>query len=882
MKLEINSLVENPKTANEVHSELEFSQVSAGEVTQNLKDGIAAAKNGNRSEAKVLLMRVTESDPQNETAWLWLASISEYPEELLVFLQNVLNINPNNERAIEWSKATKSLLSKTFVQRGVTSAHSGNKELAKQSFLQAIVYDGENEMAWLWLASVAEQAEEKLSHLNKVLSLNPNNETAISSMKVVKNQIAQLSLKKANQLAVVGERELANQHLEEVLKYDSNLEEAWLLKAILTDSFDEKATYFNQVLSINPANIAAKAGLASIEAILQAAIAVPDINVEESVEIPAMESNEVELASDEEVFEAVERAFVDPRFGSQSVEETKTEVFEETKPVEVVENQVVEEPQSVETQQVEANEEVIDVEVETIESFSEMDEISLESQPQVEETVEIQSFQNFTQYEEKSDATQEITSLESKIEEFKAAFETKPAEEKIESENNEEVSFSEEVSSFESYEEAAESHNPYKTGELSPEVLATAEVQFNQNAEDIEPEINTFQTVATENQVEVAEFSQPEIFEFQSQVEETQAETIEVEAKTEEVQTEVVEKVEEAKVEEVKVEEVKVVVEEPQIFEQPAELQNYFTENLQSEEVEENETVSGFADSFEETVEPETAEEVSSEMVEASEEVPAFQDFNKSFVQMQFVKCAFCQEDNTHGTAICHSCHSVLNLSDLDMIFDYQKADREKVIQAIKRMESRKNSHEFGANDYSNLALAYLNMQNLKSAYSNLQKAFSLDPTNNSLATQMSQLDSRLSENDKQDAPQEISTDKKIIMVVDDSPTVRKLVSTKLEKCGHIVVAAFDGMDALAKVNETVPDLILLDITMPRLDGYQVCKLIRGNELTKDIPIIMISGKDGFFDKVRGRMAGSSGYITKPFGPDTLMRTLETHLGLGN
>ncbi|MCU0238530.1 MAG: response regulator [Pyrinomonadaceae bacterium] len=114
-------------------------------------------------------------------------------------------------------------------------------------------------------------------------------------------------------------------------------------------------------------------------------------------------------------------------------------------------------------------------------------------------------------------------------------------------------------------------------------------------------------------------------------------------------------------------------------------------------------------------------------------------------------------------------------------------------------------------------------------------------------------------------------------MIVDDSPTVRKLVSTKLEKCGHTVVSAIDGMDALAKINETIPDLILLDITMPRLDGYQVCKLIRGNELTKDIPIIMISGKDGFFDKVRGRMAGSSGYITKPFGPDTLMKTLESH-----
>jgi twitching motility two-component system response regulator PilG len=137
----------------------------------------------------------------------------------------------------------------------------------------------------------------------------------------------------------------------------------------------------------------------------------------------------------------------------------------------------------------------------------------------------------------------------------------------------------------------------------------------------------------------------------------------------------------------------------------------------------------------------------------------------------------------------------------------------------------------------------------------------------------------RLSEIEEQDQKaQENPVQSRTILVVDDSPTVRKLISGKLEKSGHSVVSAVDGMDALAKINEVIPDLILLDITMPRLDGYQVCKLIRNNDLTKDIPIVMISGKDGFFDKVRGRMAGSSGYITKPFGPDTLMKTIETYL----
>ena len=115
------------------------------------------------------------------------------------------------------------------------------------------------------------------------------------------------------------------------------------------------------------------------------------------------------------------------------------------------------------------------------------------------------------------------------------------------------------------------------------------------------------------------------------------------------------------------------------------------------------------------------------------------------------------------------------------------------------------------------------------------------------------------------------------ILVADDSATVRKLISGKLEKCGHTVVCAVDGVEALEKLEEIAPDLILLDINMPRMDGYQTCKLIRGNELTKDVPIVMISGKDGFFDKVRGRMAGTTGYITKPFGPETLMKTVETY-----
>jgi twitching motility two-component system response regulator PilG len=99
---------------------------------------------------------------------------------------------------------------------------------------------------------------------------------------------------------------------------------------------------------------------------------------------------------------------------------------------------------------------------------------------------------------------------------------------------------------------------------------------------------------------------------------------------------------------------------------------------------------------------------------------------------------------------------------------------------------------------------------------------------------------------------------KATILVVDDSPTIRKLVSMTLESRGYCVVVACDGVDGLAKMHEGLPDLILSDISMPKLDGYQFCKAVKSNKDTKHIPVVMLSGNDGLFDKVRGKMAGSA------------------------
>ncbi len=108
-------------------------------------------------------------------------------------------------------------------------------------------------------------------------------------------------------------------------------------------------------------------------------------------------------------------------------------------------------------------------------------------------------------------------------------------------------------------------------------------------------------------------------------------------------------------------------------------------------------------------------------------------------------------------------------------------------------------------------------------------------------------------------------------MVIDDSKTIRRTAETLLSKEGCEVYTAVDGFDALSKIADNRPDVIFVDIMMPRLDGYQTCSLIKHNKNFKDIPVIMLSSKDGLFDRARGRIVGSEQYLTKPFTKDELL-----------
>lgn len=116
------------------------------------------------------------------------------------------------------------------------------------------------------------------------------------------------------------------------------------------------------------------------------------------------------------------------------------------------------------------------------------------------------------------------------------------------------------------------------------------------------------------------------------------------------------------------------------------------------------------------------------------------------------------------------------------------------------------------------------------------------------------------------------------VMVIDDSKTIRRTAESLLKKAGCEVSTATDGFEALAMIADHHPDVIFVDIMMPRLDGYQTCALIKHNDVYKNIPVIMLSSKDGLFDRARGRIVGSEQYLTKPFTKDELLGAIRRYV----
>lgn len=128
----------------------------------------------------------------------------------------------------------------------------------------------------------------------------------------------------------------------------------------------------------------------------------------------------------------------------------------------------------------------------------------------------------------------------------------------------------------------------------------------------------------------------------------------------------------------------------------------------------------------------------------------------------------------------------------------------------------------------------------------------------------------------------ELNWESLTVMVIDDSKTIRRTAETLLQKAGCTVVTATDGFDALAKIADSRPDIIFVDIMMPRLDGYQTCALIKNNSEFRATPVVMLSSKDGLFDKAKGRVVGCDQYLTKPFSKSELLSAISAHTKPGH
>ena len=241
-------------------------------------------------------------------------------------------------------------------------------------------------------------------------------------------------------------------------------------------------------------------------------------------------------------------------------------------------------------------------------------------------------------------------------------------------------------------------------------------------------------------------------------------------------------------------------------------------------------------------------------------------------------KCPLCMAPASQAQQKCPTCRAVLTLDNVDDILNSQ-ADSSKMKRAINGYKNVLGQGvDFGA--HYNMALAHLNSGELDQGIAHLQGALRLEPTDSTLKARIDEIVKHQSASSKggsskNGSPMDGQWARGTILVVDDSPTIRKLVAMTLKRAEYEVVTAEDGMEALGKLNYIDPVMVLLDITMPRMDGYQVCKIIKNNRDTRHIPVVMLSGKDGFFDKVRGRLAGSNVYLTKPFDPSNLLQIVE-------
>ncbi len=221
--------------------------------------------------------------------------------------------------------------------------------------------------------------------------------------------------------------------------------------------------------------------------------------------------------------------------------------------------------------------------------------------------------------------------------------------------------------------------------------------------------------------------------------------------------------------------------------------------------------------------------------------------------------CPLCDSPAVRPGSRCPTCKAIVGLTAVEEYAANKGVNEELLLHSVQNL-SEQLARMDSFDGRVNLALLYLNMNRAAEALPHLRRAMGMAGATPALARLTEALAAR-----------------RLVVAIDDSLTVRKIVAITLERMGYRVLTAPEGRQGLELALQERPDLILLDITMPGMDGYQVCKALMQNPATKRIPVVMLSGKDGFFDKVKGRLAGATDYITKPFREATLAEAVKKY-----
>jgi twitching motility two-component system response regulator PilG len=253
-------------------------------------------------------------------------------------------------------------------------------------------------------------------------------------------------------------------------------------------------------------------------------------------------------------------------------------------------------------------------------------------------------------------------------------------------------------------------------------------------------------------------------------------------------------------------------------------------------------------------------------------------------------RCPFCWSPLDRSAQTCHYCKGSLIIAEALHQDTLNQLDSNALIDAVTRY-TNVVAREKNVKAYYFLSLANCNLNKADEALDLLNETSRMFPGNQFIERQLNIVLNHVTKrlikyektkrkkknNIRKSITPEISSKKKIL-VVEDSPTTRKVVVLTLKQKGYDMIEAQDGLEALSKIDEERPDLVLLDIILPKMDGYKILSIIKENEELKDIPVVMLTSKDGLIDKFKGKLAGSDAYLTKPFEPTDLIRTVRRYI----